>query len=150
MYTHIYYYIDQHNRLSDFGTHRGDTKQLAKAAYEDALKKDSRMRARERNAIWVSTHVMPTAHFTAKPSLPFDGLFIIACCDSELTKTETDIMILLRDGKSDKEIQKIFNISKDTVGKHLQHIYKKLNEHTRLKAVAAMEAKARTFRFPGE
>jgi DNA-binding CsgD family transcriptional regulator len=147
MYTHIYYYIDKHNRLSDFGTHRGDTKELAEGAYEDELKKNPRMRARKRAAIKVVHSTVPTSYFITQPSFPFDDIFILACCVADFTKTQIDLMVLLNEGKSNKEIQQALNIGEDAVEGHLKKIYAKLIVHSRGEAVAIMRAAAQSLLF---
>jgi len=52
-----------------------------------------------------------------------------------LTSREIEIMELLRDGKTNREIGLTLDISAFTVKNHLQHIYRKLNAISRSQAV---------------
>lgn len=52
-----------------------------------------------------------------------------------LSHRELQIVILLVEGKSNKEIAEELFVSLDTVKSHLKNIYYKLNVHTRLQAV---------------
>lgn len=53
----------------------------------------------------------------------------------DLTERESEILSLLQKGLLYKEIAQKLNISKDTVKKHIQHIYTKLQVQTRIEAV---------------
>lgn len=53
----------------------------------------------------------------------------------QLTKRETEILSQLAKGSLYKEIAHLMNISLDTVRTHLQHIYHKLQVHSRHEAV---------------
>ena len=52
-----------------------------------------------------------------------------------LTNRETEILALLSEGLSNKEIADRVNISYDTVRAHLRHIYEKLHVRGRTEAV---------------
>jgi DNA-binding CsgD family transcriptional regulator len=51
-----------------------------------------------------------------------------------LTKREAEVLFWVTHDKSDAEIAAILNVSRGTVKKHLEHIYQKLNVHTRIAA----------------
>jgi len=53
-----------------------------------------------------------------------------------LTSREREILALLADGHSTRNIAKLLSISTSTVRNHIQHILQKLQVHTRLEAVA--------------
>lgn len=55
---------------------------------------------------------------------------------SSLTEREKEMLRLLLQGKSNKEISALTFVSTDTVKTHLQNIYKKLGVKSRLEAVA--------------
>lgn len=59
-----------------------------------------------------------------------------------LTRREAEVLELLRAGLGDQEIARRLGISPRTVGKHLEHIYAKLGEHGRLRAVARWRGRA--------
>jgi DNA-binding NarL/FixJ family response regulator len=65
--------------------------------------------------------------FQKKPASP-------ASCDG-LTQRESEILVLLSRGLSNKEIADPLNISYDTVRAHLRHIYEKLHVRGRTEAV---------------
>ncbi|MES2332259.1 MAG: helix-turn-helix transcriptional regulator [Bacteroidota bacterium] len=52
-----------------------------------------------------------------------------------LTQREMQILLLLVDGKLNKEIGTVLNISVDTVKKHLKNIYRKITARNRVEAV---------------
>ncbi|WP_313812924.1 response regulator transcription factor [Glutamicibacter sp.] len=54
----------------------------------------------------------------------------------QITAREVDVLELLAEGKSNKEIAKSLFVSEGTVKSHLAHIYTKLNTDTRAGAVA--------------
>ncbi|GAA1407560.1 DNA-binding response regulator [Glutamicibacter uratoxydans] len=54
----------------------------------------------------------------------------------QITAREVDVLELLAQGKSNKEIAKALFVSEGTVKSHLAHIYTKLNTDTRAGAVA--------------
>lgn len=54
-----------------------------------------------------------------------------------LTQRETELLPLLAEGLSDKEIAAKLHISPETVKSHLQNIYRKLNARGRIGAVKA-------------
>lgn len=56
--------------------------------------------------------------------------------DSNLTSREAEILILLAQGLSNKEIANKTNISAGTVRNHLEHIFKKLHVRCRTEAAA--------------
>jgi len=51
-----------------------------------------------------------------------------------MTRREKQILALVTDGKSNKEIARILGIAMHTVEKHLDNIYKKLNVNNRTAA----------------
>jgi DNA-binding NarL/FixJ family response regulator len=53
-----------------------------------------------------------------------------------LTKRETEVLLWLARGKSNRDIAQILNISYRTINKHLEQIYPKLGVETRTSAVA--------------
>jgi DNA-binding NarL/FixJ family response regulator len=53
-----------------------------------------------------------------------------------LTKREREVLYLLAEGKTQKDIARELFISQKTVGTHLQHILSKLGVHSRAEAVA--------------
>lgn len=55
---------------------------------------------------------------------------------SKLTKRELDVLSLLVDGLSQKEIAQRLFVTSKTVGKHIEHILRKLDVHSRTQAVA--------------
>jgi DNA-binding NarL/FixJ family response regulator len=55
---------------------------------------------------------------------------------SDLTKRELEVLRLLSDGLSQKEIAASLVISSKTVAAHIQHILAKLGVHSRAQAVA--------------
>ena len=54
-----------------------------------------------------------------------------------LTPRETEILIILAEGLSDKEIATELHIATETVKTHLQNIYRKLDAKGRIGAVKA-------------
>lgn len=66
------------------------------------------------------------------PTQPFRALAAVG----ELTKREREILRLLADGKSNREISEHLFISQTTVASHVKNIYGKLGVDTRAKAVA--------------
>ena len=55
-----------------------------------------------------------------------------------LTQRETEILVLVEQGLSNKEIARTLNISFATVKNHVHHILEKLNVHRRTQALARM------------
>ena len=55
---------------------------------------------------------------------------------SDLTRRELEVLRLLSDGLSQKEIARSLVISSKTVAAHIQHILGKLGVHSRTQAVA--------------
>ncbi|MGH2559942.1 MAG: response regulator transcription factor [Thermomicrobiales bacterium] len=55
-----------------------------------------------------------------------------------MTPREWEILQLLADGRSNKEIGEVLSISPRTVGVHLANIFGKLAVHTRAAAVAVV------------
>ena len=55
--------------------------------------------------------------------------------DDELTPREDEILVLLAEGLSNKEIADKVKISYDTVRAHLRHVYEKLHVRGRTEAV---------------
>jgi len=58
----------------------------------------------------------------------------------DLTPRESDILLLLADGLSNKEIARRLSISPDTVKDHLTRLYLKLSAHDRHHAVLQARA----------
>lgn len=54
--------------------------------------------------------------------------------DIKLTEREIEVLILLAEGKTNKEISKVLNITVHTVKAHLLNIYEKLNISSRVQA----------------
>lgn len=52
-----------------------------------------------------------------------------------LTARETEVLVAVRDGSTNKEIALKLGISPSTVNRHLEHIFIKLRAHTRTQAV---------------
>lgn len=55
--------------------------------------------------------------------------------EKELTKKEKEIIELIKEGKSNKEISEILNVSIATVKTHINHIYAKLNTRNRIQTI---------------
>ena len=55
--------------------------------------------------------------------------------DALLSKREHEILLLVAQGLSNKEIASQINLSRYTVESHIKHIYRKLAVCTRIKAV---------------
>ncbi len=62
-----------------------------------------------------------------------------ALSETELTVREREILKFLAKGRTSTTISRSLNISPNTVDNHIQHIFKKLNVHTRLEAVRRAE-----------
>ncbi|MEB3767317.1 response regulator transcription factor [Acinetobacter sp. MD2] len=60
--------------------------------------------------------------------------------ESVLSKREHQILFLVAQGLSNKEIADQLNISRNTVESHIKHIYRKLSVCTRIKAVGAAKS----------
>ena len=56
-----------------------------------------------------------------------------------LTPREHDVLILVRDGLTNKEIAQQLVVSATTVRTHLEHIFEKLDVHTRSAAARALD-----------
>lgn len=54
----------------------------------------------------------------------------------KLTRRETEVLLWLARGKSNRDIAQILNVSYRTVNKHLEQMYPKLGVETRTSAVA--------------
>jgi DNA-binding NarL/FixJ family response regulator len=54
-----------------------------------------------------------------------------------LSERERDVLALVAKGTTNQEIATTLDVSARTVGKHLEHIYEKLQVHTRTAAAAA-------------
>jgi DNA-binding CsgD family transcriptional regulator len=150
MYTHFYWYLDNNNRILDHGRHRGNSHYEAKCAYHNDLKRKRRMRQWCNAAQRTETCSLRTAVLSTNAEQPFDDLFILACSQSKFTDTEIDVAVLLKQGKSNKEIQELFGIGKDGVESHLKNIYSKLIVHSRSEAVAKLQSMSDSYRFPQE
>nr|WP_241685079.1 helix-turn-helix transcriptional regulator [Cyclobacterium xiamenense] len=61
-----------------------------------------------------------------------EEIFAIRCKNLGLTKRETEICQLVRDGYIYKEIGDTLNISERTVNKHIQNIFKKAGSNNKL------------------
>jgi DNA-binding CsgD family transcriptional regulator len=59
--------------------------------------------------------------------------------ETNLSDRELEIIKLLAEGKTTKQIAEDLSISKTTVNNHVQHVLKKLNAHTRLEAIRRAE-----------
>lgn len=57
------------------------------------------------------------------------------CHNGTLTRREIEVLALLADGKSTREIVSVLGISTSTVRNHIHHVLHKLHVHTRLDAV---------------
>ena len=68
-----------------------------------------------------------------EPSVELDPLEIFQLYG--LSPREIELLSWVAQGKSNKEIGIILNISSHTVTKHLEHIYTKLSVHSRTEAV---------------
>jgi DNA-binding NarL/FixJ family response regulator len=55
---------------------------------------------------------------------------------TRFTRRQTEILTLISEGYSDKEIARILDMSTKTVSVHLQRVFDKLNVRTRAAAVA--------------
>jgi ATP/maltotriose-dependent transcriptional regulator MalT len=148
MFTLIYYYVDKKNSITATGSVRGDTHSKAKAAYNDLLKKDRRLCKLCNDAEWTYTHCLRTTQLSAQPPHVVSDMVIPACIAMNLSKREIDVMLLLRQGKSNKEMQQALSIGEDGVKTHLKKIYHKLTVHSGKQAVAKMEDKAAAMRNP--
>jgi NarL family two-component system response regulator LiaR len=51
-----------------------------------------------------------------------------------LSRRETQVLHYLAEGKTDKEIANVLNISPETVKNHVQRIYRKIGVHRRTRA----------------
>jgi RNA polymerase sigma factor (sigma-70 family) len=58
------------------------------------------------------------------------------CEFSELSDREREVILILAQGKQNKEIARQLGISEHTVEKHLSNIYRKLNVANRAEATA--------------
>ena len=59
---------------------------------------------------------------------------------AELTRRETDVLRLLADGLTNRQIAERLFISEKTVGTHVAHIFSKLDVHTRVEAASRAHA----------
>ncbi len=59
-------------------------------------------------------------------------------CTEALTPRELEVLGLVADGMSNREIARLLNVKKPTVGSHLRNIYQKL--YCRTRAHAAVTA----------
>ncbi len=71
--------------------------------------------------------------FSKEPSFESDPLEIDE--HNWLTRREIEVLTWVAEGKTDKEIGVILNVSSRTVSKHLEHIYIKLGVDSRTGAV---------------
>ena len=56
--------------------------------------------------------------------------------NKQLTRRESQVLRLIGDGKTSKEIAKVLGLSVETVGNHRRHICQKLDLHTTAALVA--------------
>jgi DNA-binding CsgD family transcriptional regulator len=63
--------------------------------------------------------------------------------EAKLTVREREVLALLSDGNSDRQIAQILGISERTAGKHVEHIFEKLNVKNRAAAAAVAVLTAR-------
>lgn len=66
--------------------------------------------------------------------------------DESLSSREIEIMIRVRQGKTNSEIAQILDISADRVKNHLQRVFKKLGVFNRTQAVSKFEKKQKSVR----
>ncbi|MCI0487071.1 MAG: LuxR C-terminal-related transcriptional regulator [Blastocatellia bacterium] len=59
--------------------------------------------------------------------------------DADLTEREIEILRLLAEGETTVKVAEKLHISRVTVNNHIQHIYRKLDVHTRLEAIRRAE-----------
>jgi len=62
---------------------------------------------------------------------------------STLSVREHEVLVLVADGKTNREIAELLVLSSRTVQKHLEHIYEKLGVHTRTAAAMQLHAQER-------
>lgn len=62
-----------------------------------------------------------------------------AANNETLTKREDEVLHLLAEGLTHKDIGHCLYISPETVRKHLMNIYKKLDAHNKIKALRKMK-----------
>ena len=58
----------------------------------------------------------------------------------QLTRRETEILRLVAEGHSDREVAKILWVTNQTIKFHLQNVYKKLNVRDRVEAIRWFKA----------
>jgi LuxR family transcriptional regulator, maltose regulon positive regulatory protein len=80
------------------------------------------------------TTAMVTRKDAVHPASPGEDLI------EQLTEREMDVLQLLAQGNSDKQIAEALVIARETVHKHLKNIYGKLDVHNRTAAVARARA----------
>jgi LuxR family transcriptional regulator, maltose regulon positive regulatory protein len=78
-------------------------------------------------------------HFAA-PAAPA-AVAVVDMTDAKLTDRELEIIVLIKQGATDKAIAEMMHISTSTVKYHLQNIFRKLNVRTRTAAVFVAEKK---------
>jgi two-component system, NarL family, response regulator DegU len=54
---------------------------------------------------------------------------------SVLTYREREVLDLVAEGKSNREVAQVLELTEYTINKHLNHIFKKLHVHKRMEAV---------------
>ncbi|WP_030681352.1 response regulator transcription factor [Streptomyces sp. NRRL B-1347] len=104
-----------------------------------------------------ATMVMPAAARRTLEHLPQQGLSRrSARMAAELTPRESEVMLLLAQGKSNAEVAEKLSVSMATVRSHVHHVLRKLGVGTRAQAVAIayetglMAAIGRTAEFRGQ
>jgi DNA-binding NarL/FixJ family response regulator len=65
----------------------------------------------------------------------FSSTYDFATGKDTITRRETEILYLVSQGKSNKEIATCLHISLQTVQKHTKNIYRKLDVHNKIEAL---------------
>jgi DNA-binding CsgD family transcriptional regulator len=109
----------------------------------------ARLEDKLHQAVKAKTITILTSRLSANADEHFDDAdYCLACTASGLTEAETDVMLKLRQHKSNREIADDLNISGKTVETHLKNITKKLKVNGRGKLILEIEKKAQSFRNP--
>ncbi|MFS2117470.1 helix-turn-helix domain-containing protein, partial [Herbaspirillum frisingense] len=75
---------------------------------------------------------LPAAGWRHAPARPEDGPVLPASLEAcRLTPRESDVLLWLGKGKTNRDIADILGMSPRTVNKHLEHIFVKLGVETR-------------------
>jgi DNA-binding CsgD family transcriptional regulator len=70
--------------------------------------------------------------------LPAQSPILIASTISSLTGREASVALGVKDGKSTREIAAELQVKPSTIRKHLQHIFSKLEVHSRIALIAKL------------